>query len=80
MSFVALLEARTEQEIADREKDEHLYQTAEGEENVEATNNDEVEHSGALIEVIGTANVSSISTSFSISTSIIDLDRFRHCQ
>lgn len=72
--FLALLEERAEHEIAgkriyvnhrkrkcfdlEREANEYRYQTAEGEENVESTNEDEVEHSGALIEVIETSNVS----------------------
>jgi hypothetical protein len=52
------LEARTEREIVEREKDEGRYQTFEGEENVESTSGNEAEHSGAAIEVIETSNVS----------------------
>jgi hypothetical protein len=69
--FLALLEARAEREIAgrknmriieekifclERENNEYRYQTAEGEENVDST--DENENSGGAIEVIETSNVS----------------------
>jgi hypothetical protein len=40
----------------ERERNEQHYQTFEGEENVESTN--ENEHSGVAIEVIETSNVS----------------------
>ncbi len=42
----------------DRRKDEFRYQTAEEEENVEATSENSVEQSGAAIEVIETSHVS----------------------
>lgn len=42
----------------DRERDEFRYQTAEGEENIEGTSENENELSGAAIEVIETSNVS----------------------
>ena len=62
--LLAFLEARTEREIAERDLNNDGYQTVEGEENVESTSADDLEHSEAVVEVIETSNVSS-SLSFS---------------
>ena len=58
------MEARAEREIADRERDEFRYQTAEGEENVDSsTGENELEQSGAAIEVIETSNTGFVTVS-----------------
>ena len=63
--FLAILEARTEREIEERDLNDDRYQTAEGEENVEATTtDDDLEQSEAIVEVIETSDVSFLSSSF----------------
>lgn len=77
--FLAILEERTEREIAERDLNDDRYQTAEGEENVEATGANDLEQSDGLVEVIETSNVTQRS-SFFLSSTLVLLDRFRYRQ
>lgn len=73
------MEERTEREIAERDLNDDRYQTAEGEENVEATGADDLEQSDGLVEVIETSNVT-LRSSFFLSSTLVLLDRFRYRQ
>lgn len=73
------MEERTEREIAERDLNDDRYQTAEGEENVEATGANDLEQSDGLVEVIETSNVT-LRSSFFLSSTLVLLDRFRYRQ